>query len=41
MMESLLSITNDLSQTLQRKDQDLVSAMKLVQIQITKQDSKS
>lgn len=32
MMESIMSITNDLSQALQRKDQDLVNAMKLVKI---------
>lgn len=32
MMESILSITNDLSQALQRKEQDLVNAVKLVEI---------
>ena len=32
MMRSILEITNDLSQALQRKDQDIVNAMNLVQV---------
>ncbi|XP_057506609.1 uncharacterized protein LOC130789836 [Actinidia eriantha] len=32
LMRSILGITNDLSQALQRKDQDIVNAMKLVQV---------
>ena len=32
LMRSILGITNDLSQALQRKDQDIVNAMRLVQL---------
>jgi hypothetical protein len=31
-MKSVLGITNELSQTLQRKDQDILNAMKLVEV---------
>ena len=32
LMRSILGITNELSQALQRKDQDIVNAMTLVQV---------
>jgi hypothetical protein len=32
LMKSVLGITNDLSRALQRKDQDILNAMKLVEV---------